>query len=805
MRIAAAFFVISVLQGQGLRDATAPEAQRAAGFDPQRLARVADAVRAAVESGAAPGAVVLVGRGRNVVLREAFGLRSLEPREEMSVDTIFDLASLTKVVCTAPLVMSFVDEGRIRLQDKVARHWPEFARAGGGRESITIEQCLIHRAGFVADDPLDLYHGGKDAIFEAKNAQKLARTPGSEFTYSDVGFEVLGEVLERVGGKPLERLFAERIAEPLTLRSLSFRRLSQPAPLDLGRVAPSEAIGGTLRRGEVHDPRAHALDGVAGHAGLFGTADDLARFVSCYVCGGAPVLSAASTAAMARPTYQGDAVLRGLGWDLTSPFSIRGDLFPLGSFGHTGFTGTSVWIEPETKTFVILLANPLLLEKGTVVPLRPRISNLVAAALADVDLSRWRALEEPILQMSALARSAAAKSSEPTSRPTSKPAAPIAEVRAGVDVLEKSGFAAVAGKRIALLTNPTGAAADGRSTIDLLCSPAARAADVTLVRLFSPEHGIRADADDSVGDSVDAKTRLPIRSLYGESRRPSQSDLEGLDAVVVDLQDVGCRFYTYLAAVGYVMEECAKAKVAVIVLDRPNPIRADRAEGPIVESAENEYVAYHKVPIRTGLTMGEHAKLVRAERGIDVDLRVVPLEGYRRSQWFDETGFLWVSPSPNLRTLQAATLYPGICLLEMTNISVGRGTETPFEILGAPWIDGRALAETLRAHKLPGIGFVPVKFTPSASTFAGEACGGIRFVITDRDALRPVELGFEIACALRDRYTDLWKFDKMSTLLAHPTLLANFRAGASAPELARSWSADLAAFESRARAVRIYP
>jgi uncharacterized protein YbbC (DUF1343 family) len=311
---------------------------------------------------------------------------------------------------------------------------------------------------------------------------------------------------------------------------------------------------------------------------------------------------------------------------------------------------------------------------------------------------------------------------------------------------------------------------------------------VTLVSLFSPEHGIRGLLDASVPSSIDARTKLPIHSLYGETRRPTDAMLAGLDAIVIDLQDIGARFYTYMTTMAYVMEEAARRQIAVVVLDRPNPIGGVQIEGPSLDEGVAGFTGYlPSMPIRHGLTMGELARLFNAERTIGADLTVIAMKGWRRDAWFDETALPWISPSPNMRNLYAATLYPGIGAFESANVSVGRGTDTPFEQIGAPWIDGVPLAEALNARQLPGIRFYPVRFTPAASKFAGEECGGVFMVITDRNALRPVRVGVEIAAALVKLFPGRLEIDAARRLFGSQAGLDRLKAGEDPAAIASSW------------------
>jgi uncharacterized protein YbbC (DUF1343 family) len=757
---------------------------RSVGLSPARLQRVDGLIAEAIARREIPGAVVLVGRHGKVAYRRAFGQRAVLPAAEaMTVDTAFDLASLTKCVATAASVMTLVEAGRVRLGDPVVQHLPAFGAGGGEREKVTVEQLLVHRSGLVADDPMDLYLGSPAEIFAKKHATRLANLPGRRFVYSDAGYEVLGELVRAVSGEPLDAYARRAVFAPLGMVETEFRPLGKGGRLPAARIAPTERKEGAFL---------HALGGVAGHAGLFGTADDLARFARAVLGDGGRWLSPAGVAAMTRPRDYGDGDLRAIGWDVETHYaSSRGDLFPLGSFGHTGWTGTSIWLDPATDVFVVLLtARNHPDGAGNAIPLRARLASVVAAAVDD-------ASPEELRRASARLAPLAARPAAPLLR--DRPAAPALpfDVRSGLDVLEASGFASVRGKRLALLTNPTGVTRNGRTAAALLLSEKAKTAGVSLVRLFSPEHGLAAALDEKVGDSVDAATGLRVVSLYGEKRRPSPGDLEGIDAVVVDLQDAGVRFYTYLTSLGYVMEECAKARVGVVVLDRPNPLGGEVVEGPPADPERLSFTAVHTIPVRTGMTIGEIARMLNEERRIDATLTVVAMKGWRRSLWYDETGLPWVNPSPNLRSVTQATLYPGVALLETTNVSVGRGTDAPFELLGAPWVDAERLARTLNVRGIPGVRFAPVEFAPASSKYAGERCRGVRMTVTDRAALRSVALGIEIATALRDLHPSDWKRERFGELLASGAALARFERGESAAQVVSGWAAAQMEFELR--------
>jgi uncharacterized protein YbbC (DUF1343 family) len=359
-------------------------------------------------------------------------------------------------------------------------------------------------------------------------------------------------------------------------------------------------------------------------------------------------------------------------------------------------------------------------------------------------------------------------------------------VLTGIDVLRAEGFTTLAGRRVGLVTNHTGRARDGAATIDLL----AKAPGVTLVALFSPEHGIRGVLDAAVPSTTDAATGLPIHSLYGQTRRPTAEMLAGIDTLVVDLQDIGTRFYTYMTTMAYVMEEAAARGIRVVVLDRPNPINGFAIEGPSLDAAAVGFTGYlPAMPIRHGMTMGELARLFNGEKKLGADLTVVAARHWRRDAWFDETSLPWINPSPNMRTLYAAALYPGIGAFESANISVGRGTDTPFEHVGAPWIDGPRLADALNAQRIPGVRFYPVRFTPASSKFSGEECQGVFIVITDRQSLRPVRVGVELAAALASLFPTRFEIDAAARLFGSAAGLARLKAGDDPAAIAASWGA----------------
>lgn len=797
----------------------------------ERLAFIDAAVAESVTKKELPGAVVLVARRGGVVWRKAYGARALVPaREAMTADTVFDVASLTKVVATATSAMILVERGKLRLGDPVSRYIPELK--GEGRERITVEHLLTHRSGYAPDFDLGERWRGHDEMLKRLYVEPLRAAPGARFVYSDIGMIALGEIVGRVAGEPLDVFAEKNIFRPLGMKDTGFRRITGESTRPSGgadaaylaRIAPTETVramnsylGGTgdagspgevMLRGQVHDPTSNRMGGVAGHAGLFSTADDLAVFCQMILnggeYGGARILSPLGVAEMTRPrqvTEDGGA--RGLGWDVNTSFSTnRGDLFPAGSFGHTGFTGTSVWVDPASETFVVFLSNRVHPDgRGDVGPLRARVANVVAGAVTDVaTVARARVEQTQYVEhmLAGLARFTHAVTEARRAEEGGALAPEQAEVLNGVDVLARGGFKELQNMRVGLITNHTGRDLSGRQTIDVL----REAPGVKLAVLFAPEHGIRGQLDEKVSDSVDEKSGLPVFSLYGETRRPKPEQLKNLDALVFDVQDVGARFYTYMSTLGLAMEEAAKARIPVFVLDRPNPIGGAEVEGPVADDDKLSSIAYHQLPVRHGMTMGELARLFNEQRKMGCDLRVVKMENWRRGMWLDATGQTWVNPSPNMRSLNEAALYPGVGLLETTNVSVGRGTDTPFELVGAPWLDGRRLAAHMNGRGLAGVRFVPVRFTPRASVHKGAECGGVNLIVTDRARFRPVRAGLELAVALRRLYPQEWKVDSYARLLVNADTLERVKRADEPEAIERAWQPRLAEFRrARARAL----
>ncbi len=759
------------------------------------IANIDAIMQQAVDRGNVPGGVVLIGHNGSVVYRKAFGSRSLEPtREPMTVDTIFDLASLTKCIATTTAVMQLFQEGRIRLNDPVATYLPEFAQ--NGKKEITVRELLTHFSGIPPDLDLKQPWQGRATAFDMAMQVKPAYPPGSRFLYSDINFITLGFLVEKVTGMPLNDYAAAKIFTPLGMKETTFL----PPGSWIPRIAPTQYDEqGKMLRGVVHDPTARRMGGVAGHAGLFSTADDLAKFAQNLLSCCPKILTREAIEKMSTPQQPANAAsLRGLGWDIDSPFSSnRGELLPVGSFGHTGFTGTSLWIDPVTNTYIIILTNAVHPRGGSATPLRSRVAT---AVVKDLDLT---VKEDQALR---LARITGYNESMMAER---RITARNGNVKTGIDVLEEHEFRELQPDlnhpvAIGLVTNQTAVNAHGRRTADIL----AHAPGIKLAAIFSPEHGIAGTLDTTaIGNSRDDATGVPIYSVYGDSdakRRPTREELSGLDAIVYDIQDAGVRFYTYESTLGYFIEAAAKAGKPIFVLDRPDPIGGAYVQGPIADAGRESFVSYWQTPVRHGMTVGELARMFNGERAIGANLFVVPMEGWVRGDWFDSTGEMWIDPSPNLRNMTEAALYPGIGMIEGTNVSVGRGTDTPFELVGAPWIASAALSAYLNAREIDGVRFVPVEFTPRSSVYANEKCGGVSLIVTGRDALDAPELGLEIAAALEHLYPGDYKIAELDGLMRNKATLDALMAGEDPRRIAEDWQDALEKFEAMRKKYLLY-
>jgi len=706
-----------------------------------------DAINQAIAQDRLPGAVLLVGHDGQIVYRKAYGKRALVPQpEDMTLDTIFDCASLTKVVATTSSLMKLFEQGKFRLDDKVTEYIPEFQ---GGQSGITLRNLFTHFSGLQPDLPLKPEWTGYDTGIRLACTTPPAGPPGVRFVYSDINFILLGEIVHRLSGQLLSDYARQNIFLPLGMKETMFLPPASLAP----RIAPTERVDktGPPLRGVVHDPSTRAMGGVAGHAGVFSTAADLARFAQMMLDGGSldgvRLFSPLTVAKFTEPqSPPGQPTLRGLGWDIDSPYSgNRGELFPIGSYGHTGFTGTSIWIDPSSNSYVILLANSVHPEaRPPLTPLRGRVATIVAAALG-----------------------------------TGRGGATLT----GLDVLVAQNFQPLQGKHVGLITNQTGVDRLGRRNVDLM-----RQAGVPVAALLSPEHGLEGREDrPGLPDLTDARSGIQVFSLFGKTLRPTLEMLRGIDALVFDIQDVGARFYTYETTMAYAMEAAAKAGIPFYVLDRPNPITGMHVEGPLLDAANQSFAGYFPgLPVRHGMTMGELARLFNAENKIGAALTVIPMRDWNRRDWFDDTGLPWIDPSPNLRSLNAATLYPGLCLLESSKgYSVGRGTDAPFEQIGADFIGGRELAAYLNRRAIPGVRMYPVR--------AG-AVDGVRFVIVNRELLDSTRLGLEVAAAIAKLYPGKIDFSLDKLLIGSAEAVRQLQAGDDPRGIQQAFHDAVAAF-----------
>lgn len=757
----------------------------AAEFRPEKLQEMDAAINEAIAEKKCPGGVLWVEHA-GASYHKAFGQRAVVPAAEaMSEDTIFDAASLTKVVACTPAMMLLIERGQVKLDDPVAKYLPEFAAEGKGK--ITVRQLMTHTSGLRPDIGLKPDWTGYDEAIRLCCAEKLSATPDEKVIYSDTGMILVGEIVRRVAGEPLDQFVKREVYDKLGMKDTGFN----PPKEKLARIAPTEVEGDTPVRGVVHDPRARRMAGVAGHAGLFFTASDLARYARMLLnfgeLDGVRIFKPETVKLMTSVQTPANVTSRrGLGWDIDSGYSgPRGKVFPLGSYGHTGWTGTSLWVDPFSQSFVIFLSNrnhPT--EKGSVIALRAKLGTLAAEAITDFSFENVAGALPP--------------RGESDGKPATTLKSPTHQALNGIDVLVKNNFAPLRGKRVGLITNHTGQDRERNPTIDLL----SRAPGVSLVKLFSPEHGIRGAVDEKVGDSKDEKTGLPIFSLYGESRKPSAEQIKDLDALVYDIQDIGCRFYTYPSTMGLAIEAAAENGKEIFVLDRVNPITGSMVDGPVL-AEKPTFVGFYKVPLRHGMTLGELARMYNAEKNLNAKLTVIEVERWKREQWYDETGLPWSNPSPNMRNLKQAILYPGVGLLESA-LSVGRGTDTPFEVVGAPYIDDVRLAEELNRAELPGVSFVPIRFTPTYSVHKDKQCGGVYIMLNDRNACSVVDVGLQIARTLVQLYPKEFPVDKIKHLLLHAPTLEAVKANKPLSEIRARWKADLEEFAKRREKYLIY-
>jgi len=702
-------------------------------------------LRDAVQQNLTPSAVLLVMRQGEKIYHNAQG--------DASLQSIFDLASLTKVVATTTSIAFLIDSNKLTFDTSLKKIFPGVY--GRDKQDITIKQLLLHTAGF----PPMVWPGkltdDLPIILRRIQKVKLLAAPGTHYRYSDVGFILLGEIVKAVSGQPLDQFAKNHIFHPLGMCSTQFFPKGMNSP-QIVAAWPSEG-----KIGEVYDPLAARMGGIAGHAGLFSTAEDLAILGQLLLNRGnfekKKFLSKNIVNAMLSPRnlpLESDGV-RALGWDMSSTHAgCRGRL-STAAFGHTGYTGTSLWIDPEHQLIVILLTNRTHLKTPPdLTPLRQRIHDVIVTHLI---------------------------------RMPSKP------VRTGFDQLTATDRTFFDGKKIGLITNRAAVDKSGRWIGEwLLDQP-----NFTIQSIFVPEHGLSASLDQKIVDQrlLYKKRTISVFSLFGDQRAPSVDSLNGIDLLLFDIPSVGVRFYTYLNTLGRSLEVAAHHKIPFVILDRPNPLGGEQIDGPVAFSDRQTSTNYHPLPIRFGLTMGELALLYNSEKKLGASIKIVRNSGWQRAMQFDAMNLPWRSPSPNIRSWLQALLYTGIGLLESTNLSVGRGTKTPFQWIGAPWLNSQSLSLAMNQANLAGVYFIPETNTPTATLFRKELCQGIRIIVTDPKKIDPIKIAISIMLWIRKHHVTDWNTDELYRLFHHPPTVQAILNGDSIENIVALWQAGLAQFQ----------
>lgn len=714
------------------------------------------ALDTAVSASLSPGAVALVGDVHHTYFHAATGLRQAVPEPLPALPTTpYDLASLTKVVATTTAIMLLREDGALDLDQPVSEIVPIPAFG-----AFTVRHLLTHTAGLVAGLPYYKTASSIDEMLQRYAEREPDWPPGTRRRYSDVGFMILGRAVELAARDSLDAFCAKRIFKPLGMKCTAFN--PPKAWRDTCAATEDCAWRGRLLVGEVHDENAYAVGGVSGHAGLFAPAEDLALFCRASLSGKLlpeKVLDEMTRLGQA-PVYP----WQGLGWQLDPWASGKEGFLPSRSaFGHTGWTGTCIWMDRRTGLFGILLSN-------TCHPSRANRNNEILRRTF----------------FSAVARQFYPRTTN---------------AHSGLDRVVWEGFAMVRDKRFALLTNHAAVDQLGRHILDVF----ALDPRVKPTRLYSPEHGIRGDVE--AGEAVASEPGdVPIISLYGERKRPSRDELKNVDLFVIDLQDVGARYYTYAATMFDCIRACGETRTPVLVLDRPNPVGGDTLEGPIATDVGSPVCAA-PVPIRHGMTMGELATCFvdTLLTGPKPSLSVSALDGWQPERLFDECGLPWTPPSPNVPKARTALLYTGTCLFEGTNLNEGRGADTPFEMIGAPWLDPAAVIRKIRAADRPGCSLVPVTYTPRAipgkasdPRYRDQECQGIRIVVQDPHKVRAFTLAVALLIAIRNRHSGEFQWEPSFDVLAgSKDLRCAIETGKSARRIIAECASALDAFNTK--------
>ncbi len=716
--------------------------------------RLRTALTQAVRDSKGPGAVAIVGGQDGVVFHAAAGNAQSQPsRRAAANDTIYDLASLTKVVATTTAILKLNEAQKIDL-DQPAGEWipiPAYMK-------FTIRQLLNHTAGLTAGKPLYRIHKSIDSMLQYYATLPLLDPPGTRFRYSDVGFMTLGKIVELAARDSLDAYCAREIFGPLNLTDTGFN----PPASSKSRIAATEkcAWRGRVIQGEVHDENAYAVGGVSGHAGLFSTAHDLGRFCQALLAG--KIVTNATFDAMARRDQVPFWPWQGLGWALDPWSSMSQGYLPARTaIGHTGWTGTSIWMDRTSGVYAVLLGNTCHPSRRT----------------RDNELFRrtfYTAVANEVL---------------PNQTNT----------HLGLDRVIRERFEGLRGNRIALLTNYAANDSLGRHILDVF----ALEKDINLKILYSPEHGLRGQAE--AGATVSSEGgEVPIVSLYGDRKAPTSDELANIDLFVVDLQDVGARYYTYAATMKACMKACEAAGTPFMVLDRPNPVGGETLEGPIASDG-GSLVRYARIPIRHGMTLGELAVFFRRTEFTSTGFSVLvkSLDNWERHRLFDECQQVWTPPSPNLPTAQSALAYVGMCLFEGTNLNEGRGTDQPFLITGAPWLNPKRIIEAIRPDDRMGITLEATNYTPKSlpgkaanPRFKDQRCEGIALRIERPKEARPFRLAVALLSAIREQHSRKFEWIPFFDTLAGTTeLRARIDAGDSAAQIVASYEPALIQFD----------
>lgn len=714
---------------------------------------IAQALAEALETTRNPGAVVYVADLDQTHVHEARGFRQLIPEKQPArKDTLYDLASLTKVVATTTAILLLRDGGQLRLRQPVTDFVPEHAFDG-----MTPYHLLTHTAGFIPWKPYYETETSVEAMLALAAREGIEARPGLRSRYSDFGYMLLGLIVETVAKERFDAFCRKEIFEPLGMARTAFR----PPDDWKENVAATEDCPWRKRVivGEVHDQNAWAAGGVAGHAGLFSTAEDLATF--CRALLGGRILREGTVEEMTRLDLVPNYPWQGLGWQL-DPWRDKatGYLPSRFAFGHTGWTGTSMWLDRSTNLFAILLANTC--HPSAASRNNPEFRRIVHDAIAARFYPR------------------------------------TTNTHTGLSRVMKEDFNAVNGKRVALLTHYAAVDMLRRPILDVLNM----APDMDLRLLYSPEHGLHGQAE--AGAHVAGQSGpVPVISLYGERHAPTAEELAQVDLFVVDLQDVGARYYTYGMTLKRCLEACAAAKTPVLVLDRPNPLGGDALEGPVAEITNSD-VSWGAVPIRHGMTIGELARFFEQTelRGKGLDLSVQYLDNWAPDRMHHQCALPWVPPSPNIPAAEAALLYVGTCLFEGTNLNEGRGTPTPFALIGAPWVNADAIVQELQPLETPGLRVEPVEYTPepipgkaSSPRFSGETCRGVRLTIERPHEVRAFTTACALIQALRKHHPTEFAFNNFfNTLAGGPDLRRRLEAGEDALAIEAAYEPARVAF-----------